>query len=81
MFGSNNYFSNVFIRIKIMEKLYTKEKDYWLDVQLETTECDKCGVDVDPMNSYPIKVENNEFIFVCASCKNKQIFKLRKDLL
>ena len=81
MFGSNNYFSNVFIRIKIMEKLYTKEKDYWLDVQLETTECDKCGVDVDPMNSYPIKVENNEFIFVCASCKNKQIFKLRKELL
>jgi len=69
------------------ELLYTKEKDYWLDVQLNTTECDKCGVDVDPMSSYPIKVENkgypnpNGFIFVCGSCKNKQIFKLRKDLL
>jgi hypothetical protein len=78
-----------------MENLYEKEKDYWLDVQLETTECDKCGVDVDPMNSYPIKVENKIFfqsnfygypnpigyIFVCASCKNKQIFNLRKELL
>jgi hypothetical protein len=63
------------------ELLYTKSKDYWLDVQLETTECDKCGVDVDPMKSYPIKVENNEFIFVCASCKNKQIYDLRKELL
>ena len=63
------------------ELLYTKSKDYWMDIQMETTECDKCGVDVDPMSSYPIKVENNEFIFVCGSCKNKQIFKLRKDLL
>ena len=69
------------------ELLYTKEKDYWLDVQLQTTECDKCGVDVDPMNSYPVKVENKGypnpigFIFVCASCKNKQIYDLRKELL
>ena len=69
------------------ELLYTKSKDYWMDVQLNTTECDKCGVDVDSMSSYPIKVENkgypnpNGFIFVCGSCKNKQIFKLRKDLL
>ena len=66
------------------ELLYTKEKDYWLDVQLNTTECDKCGVDVDPMNTYPVKVENRDaqtFMFVCASCKNKQIFKLRKELL
>ncbi len=63
------------------ELLYTKEKDYWLDVQLNTTECDKCGVDFDPMNSYPVKVENNGFIFVCAPCKTKQIFTLRKELL
>ena len=66
------------------ELLYTKEKDYWLDVQLNTTECDKCGVDIDPMNSYPIKLVTSfkvGFIFVCASCKNKQIFKLRKELL
>lgn len=69
------------------ELLYTKSKDYWLDVQLETTECDKCGVDVDPMNSYPVKSFNkgypiaNGFIFVCASCKNKQIYDLRKELL
>jgi len=39
------------------------------------------------MSSYPIKVENKGYpiskgyLFVCASCKNKQIFKLRKDLL
>ena len=63
------------------ELLYTKSKDYWMDVQLNTTECDKCGVDVDPMSTYPIEVKYDEFIFVCASCKNKQIFKLRKDLL
>ena len=87
MFRRYSYFSNVFIGIIIMEKLYTKSKDYWMDVQLNTTECDKCGVDVDPMSSYPIKVENKGYpiskgyLFVCASCKNKQIFKLRKDLL
>jgi len=57
------------------ELLYTKSKDYWLDVQLETTECDKCGVDVDPMKSYPIKVENNEFIFVCGPCHPVRINK------
>ena len=43
------------------ELLYTKEKDYWLDVQLNTTECDKCGVDLDPMKSYPIKVKNEGY--------------------
>ena len=70
-----------------MENLYEKEIDYWIDIQLSTTECDKCGVDLDPMKSYPIKVENkgypisNGYIFVCASCKNKQIYTLRKDLL
>ena len=69
-----------------MEKLYTKSKDYWMDVQLNTTECDKCGADLSPMKSYPIKVENNSptsngFIFVCAPCKTKQIFTLRKELL
>ncbi len=70
-----------------MENLYEKEKDYWLDVQLNTTECDKCGIDIDVMNSYPIRFESevfnnfNGYIFVCASCKNKQIFNLRKELL
>ena len=67
--------------------LYEKEKDYWLDIQLSTTECDKCGVDVNPMNTYPIKVKNNGYpisngyIFVCASCTNKQIYDLRKELI
>jgi len=57
------------------ELLYTKEKDYWLDVQLSTTECDKCGVDLDPMKSIPVKVANDGypepmgFIFVCFQCK------------
>tara|TARA_R110001592_G_scaffold359921_1_gene667478 strand:- start:421 stop:633 length:213 start_codon:yes stop_codon:yes gene_type:complete len=70
-----------------MELLYTKEKDYLMDAQLETTECEKCGVDIDPMHSYIMKVKNsgypnaNGFIFVCASCKNKQIYDLRKELL
>jgi hypothetical protein len=70
-----------------MEKLYDNDRELWFDIQLETTECDKCGVDIDPMSSYPIKVENKGYpiskgyLFVCASCKNKQIFKLRKELL
>lgn len=70
-----------------MENLYDTEKEYWLDVQLNTTECDKCGIDMDVMNSYPVKFENkgypisNGYIFVCASCKNKSIYNLRKDLL
>ena len=68
MFRRYSYFSNVFIGIIIMEKLYTKSKDYWMDVQLNTTECDKCGVDVDPMSTYPIEVKYDEFIFVCGPC-------------
>ena len=69
------------------ELLYDTEREYWMDVQLNTTECDKCGADLSPMNSYPIKVKNegypisNGFIFVCAPCKTKQIFDLRKELL
>ncbi len=38
------------------ELLYDNEKEYWLDVQLNTTECDKCGTDMDVMKSIPIKV-------------------------
>ena len=66
-----------------MELLYTKEKDYLMDAQLETTECEKCGVDIDPMKSYITKNKKgiNGFIFVCASCKTKSIMKLRKELL
>ena len=70
-----------------MENLYEKEKDYWLDVQLDVDECEKCEVVVNPLNSYPIKVQmkgypiSEGYIFVCASCKNKQIFNLRKELL
>ena len=69
------------------ELLYDTAREYWMDIQLNTTECDKCGVDLDPMKSYPIKVKNEGypnpmgFIFVCASCKNKQIYDLRKELL
>ena len=70
-----------------MELMYDNERDYWLDVQLNTTECEKCGCELTVANSYPIKVKHkgypnpNGYIFVCASCKNKSIYDLRKDLL
>jgi len=55
------------------------EKEYWLDVQLNTTECDKCGTDMDVMKSIPVKFENkgypisNGYIFVCSSCFKKGV--------
>jgi len=30
-----------------MEKLYDNDRELWFDIQLETTECDKCGVDIE----------------------------------
>ena len=57
-----------------MENLYEKEKDYWLDVQLETTECDECGNNMNPMESIPVRKDfegypiSKGFIFRCASC-------------
>ena len=50
-----------------MEYLYEKEKDYWLDVQLETTECDECGNNMNPMESIPVRKDFEGFIFRCAS--------------
>ncbi len=69
-----------------MEKLYTKSKDYWMDVQMETTECDKCGADMDVMKSTPVKKEykgypkSKGYIFVCPTCQIKTIQnKFRKE--
>jgi transcription elongation factor Elf1 len=63
-----------------MEKLYTKSKDYWMDVQMETTECDKCGADMDVMKSTPVKKEHKGYIFVCSTCQIKTIQKkFRKE--
>ena len=69
-----------------MEKLYTKSKDFWLDKQLETTECDKCGADMDVMKSVAVKKEykgypkSKGYIFVCPTCQIKTIQnKFRKE--
>ena len=66
------------------ELLYTKSKDYWLDIQLNITECENCGSDLDPMKSYPVKNYTKPktpraYIFVCSSCQIKTVKKsLRK---
>ena len=69
-----------------MELLYTKSKDYWMDIQMETTECDKCGADMDVMKSTPVEQENKGYpiskgyIFVCPTCQIKTIQKkFRKE--
>ena len=57
------------------ELLYDNEKEYWLDVQLNTTECDKCGIDMDVMKSIPVKFKNKYYTglgFVCSSCFKKE---------
>ena len=56
------------------ELRYDNEKEYWLDVQLNTTECDKCGTDMDVMKSIPVRTKNkgypieDGYFFVCSSC-------------
>ncbi len=39
-----------------MENLYETEREMYMDIQLSTTKCDKCGTDMDVMKSIPIKV-------------------------
>ena len=63
-----------------MEKIYTKSKDFWIDKQMETTECEKCGKEMDAMKSYPVSKPINmsaprAYIFVCSSCQIKTIQK------
>lgn len=70
-----------------MNKDYLRdEKDYWLDVQLRTTECDECGTDMDVMKSIPVSkdlywlksTKNKEYpiedgyFFICSSCFKKK---------
>ncbi len=65
-----------------MENLYDTNREYWMDIQLSTTECDLCGTNMDVMKSIPFKVKNKEYpisnglnwsedgyIFVCSSCQ------------
>ena len=67
------------------ELLYTKSKDYWLDIQLNITECEKCKKELDPMKSYPVKNYTKPktlraYIFVCSKCQIKTIQKkLKKE--
>jgi|TARA_B100002003_G_scaffold162076_1_gene150439 hypothetical protein len=50
------------------------EKEYWMDVQLRTTECDECGTDMDVKKSIPVRTKNkgypieDGYFFVCSSC-------------
>ena len=55
--------------------LYEKEKDYLMDQQLNTIECNKCGNDMNPLESY-WELEDSEsatgYSFVCLTCHNKE---------
>ena len=52
------------------------EKEFIMKTKKITIECEKCGVNVSPNNTYV-----DGLMFVCASCKTKSIMKLRKELL
>jgi hypothetical protein len=57
--------------------LYEKEKDYLMDQQLNTTECNKCGNDMNQLESY-WELEDSEsatgYSFVCLTCHNKEVY-------
>ena len=58
--------------------LYEKEKDYLMDQQLNTTECNKCGNDINQLESY-WELEDSEsatgYSFVCLTCHNQECFQ------
>tara|TARA_B110000495_G_scaffold4918_1_gene3662 strand:+ start:244 stop:474 length:231 start_codon:yes stop_codon:yes gene_type:complete len=57
-----------------MENLYDNDRELWFDIQLETTECDECGNNMNPMESIPVRKDfkgytiSKGFIFICRSC-------------
>ena len=55
--------------------LYEKEKDYLMDQQLNTIECNKCGNDMNQLESY-WELEDSEsatgYSFVCLTCHNQE---------
>jgi hypothetical protein len=65
---------------KKQENLYDTSREYWMDVQLETTRCHDCQDFMNPMKSIPVKssdrytgfIDNkNQYIFICKDCHLK----------
>ncbi len=51
------------------ENLYDTNREYWMDIQLNTGECFDCNQSMNPMQSVPIKnEEDNTYKFICRNC-------------
>jgi hypothetical protein len=65
---------------KKQENLYDTSREYWMDVQLNTTKCHDCQDSMNPMESIPVKTSDrytgfidnkNQYIFICKDCHYK----------